>query len=64
MRRKIHCVHFTNSGSVVASERRASWDRPRRCSWRRMFATFASVVVRGWVPVWTAYCSAGRPKAS
>ena len=29
-----------------------------------MMAMFASVVIRGWVPVWTAYCSAGRPKAS
>ena len=25
---------------------------------------FASVLVRGWVPVCTAYCSAGRPNAS
>ncbi|CNI44114.1 Uncharacterised protein [Mycobacterium tuberculosis] len=24
----------------------------------------ASVLVRGWVPVCTAYCSAGSPKAS
>src|SRR5690625_5654680 len=53
IRRKIHWVHFTKSGSVVASERRGSWDRPSRCSWRRILATFASVVARGWVPVWT-----------
>ena len=29
-----------------------------------MLAMFASVVTRGCVPVWTANCSAGRPKAS
>ncbi len=32
--------------------------------WRRKVAMFFAVVSRGCVPVWTAYCSAGRPKAS
>ena len=35
-----------------------------RRSWRRMFAMFWSVVTAGCWPVCTAYCSAGRPKAS
>ncbi len=25
---------------------------------------FASVEIRGWVPVWIAYCSAGSPSES
>ncbi|CAM5732185.1 hypothetical protein SBADM41S_05409 [Streptomyces badius] len=29
-----------------------------------MFSMLASVETRGWVPVCTAYCSAGRPNAS
>ena len=32
--------------------------------WRRNVSMFVWVVIRGWVLVWTAYCSAGRPKAS
>ena len=37
---------------------------PRRPSCRRKLTMFASVRVRGWVPVCTAYCSAGSPNAS
>jgi hypothetical protein len=62
--RKIHCVQRTNSGSIVAKERRESWPSPRRRSWRRMFAMFASVLARGCSPVWMACSSAGRPNAS
>ena len=62
--RKIHCVHLTYDGSVVANERRLSCDRPSRPSCERMFAMLSRVVIAGCWPVWTAYCSAGRPNAS
>ena len=34
------------------------------CSWRRKLSMFWRVVIAGWTPVLSAYCSAGRPKAS
>ena len=37
---------------------------PSICNWRRNVSMFLYVVVRGWVPVFLACCSAGRPKAS
>ena len=33
-------------------------------SWRRNVRMFRRVVSAGCAPVWMAYCSAGRPKAS
>ncbi|CAM5729462.1 hypothetical protein SALBM311S_09404 [Streptomyces alboniger] len=48
----------------MANDRRLSWPRPSRRSWDVMFSMLASVDTRGCVPVCTAYCSAGRPKAS
>jgi hypothetical protein len=45
-------------------ERRRSWLRPRRLICCRYVATFWAVVIAGWVPVCTANCSAGSPKAS
>ena len=37
---------------------------PRRCNCPFMWAMFASVDVRGWIPFLMAAFSAGRPKAS
>ena len=45
---------------MVDTARRGSWARPMRRSCLAMMAMFASVVIRGWVPVCTAYCSAGQ----
>ena len=45
--RKIHWVQRTKSSSVVANERRLSWESPSMSNWWRMFAMLASVVMRG-----------------
>ena len=50
--------------SVVEKLRRLSCPKPSRPNWRRKLTMLASVRVRGCVPVWIAYCSAGRPNES